>query len=71
MPIFGGLYTIAGPIIGTILIKAIEEYLRVTISYGHQIAYGLILVMVVLFMPEGLVGLWRRRILPLFSHDER
>ena len=60
MPIFGGLYTIAGPVIGTIVIKAIEEYLRVTVSYGHQIAYGLILVMVVLFMPEGLVGLWKK-----------
>jgi len=67
MPIFGGLYTILGPIIGTILIKAIEEYLRVTISYGHQIAYGLILVMVVLFMPEGLIGLYKRRILPLWG----
>ena len=67
MPIFGGLYTLAGPIIGTILIKAIEEYLRVTFSYGHQIAYGLILVVVVLFMPEGLLGLWKRRILPLFG----
>ncbi len=65
MPIFGGLYTIAGPIIGTVLIKAIEEYLRVTFSYGHQIAYGLILVLVVLFMPEGLLGLWRGKILPL------
>jgi branched-chain amino acid transport system permease protein len=67
MPIFGGLYTIAGPIIGTILIKVIEEYLRVTFSYGHQIAYGLILVVVVLFMPEGLLGLWKRRILPLWG----
>ncbi len=66
MPIFGGLYTIAGPILGTVLIKAIEEYLRVTFSYGHQIAYGLILVLVVLFMPEGLLGLWRGKILPLF-----
>jgi len=63
MPIFGGLYTIAGPIIGTVVIKAIEEYLRVTVSYGHQIAYGLILVVVVLFMPEGLVGLWKKTIL--------
>jgi branched-chain amino acid transport system permease protein len=71
MPIFGGLYTIAGPIVGTILIKAIEEYLRVTFSYGHQIAYGLILVVVVLFMPEGLIGLWKRRILPLFYEKAR
>jgi branched-chain amino acid transport system permease protein len=69
MPIFGGLYTITGPIIGTAVIKAIEEYLRVNISYGHQIAYGLILVMVVLFMPEGLVGVWRKKILPFFNRN--
>jgi branched-chain amino acid transport system permease protein len=60
MPIFGGLYTITGPILGTIIVKVIEEYLRVTFSYGHQIAYGLILVLVVLFMPEGVVGLGKR-----------
>ena len=60
MPIFGGLYTITGPILGTIIVKVIEEYLRVTVSYGHQIAYGLILVLVVLFMPEGVVGLGKR-----------
>lgn len=70
MPIFGGLYTIAGPIIGTILIKIIEEYLRVNITYGHQIAYGLILVVVVLFMPGGLVGLWRQNIAPLFQRAQ-
>lgn len=69
MPIFGGLYTIAGPIIGTVFIKVIEEYLRTTFPYGHQIAYGLILIAVVLFLPEGLVGLWRRRVLPFFNRD--
>jgi branched-chain amino acid transport system permease protein len=67
MPIFGGLYTIAGPLIGTLLIKVIEEYLRVNISYGHQIGYGLILVIVVLFMPDGLIGLWRKKIVPIFA----
>jgi len=66
MPIFGGLYTILGPVIGTILVKVIEEFLRVTVPYGHQIAYGLILVVVVLFMPDGLIGLWKKRIKPLF-----
>lgn len=67
MPIFGGLYTIAGPLIGTIMIKAIEEFLRVNFAYGHQIAYGLILVVVVLFMPDGLIGLYRKKVEPLFA----
>jgi branched-chain amino acid transport system permease protein len=67
MPIFGGLYTIAGPLIGTMIVKVAEEYLRVTVSYGHQIAYGLILILVVLFMPDGVMGIWRDRIVPLFK----
>jgi branched-chain amino acid transport system permease protein len=71
MPIFGGLYTIAGPLIGTLLIKVIEEYLRVNISYGHQIGYGLILVIVVLFMPDGLMGLWRKKIAPIFARPPK
>jgi branched-chain amino acid transport system permease protein len=71
MPIFGGLYTIAGPLIGTMIVKVIEEYLRVTVSYGHQIAYGLILILVVLFMPDGVMGIWRNKILPLIKPDSR
>jgi branched-chain amino acid transport system permease protein len=71
MPIFGGLYTIVGPLIGTLLIKVIEEYLRVNISYGHQIGYGLILVIVVLFMPGGLMGLWRKKIAPIFARPPK
>jgi branched-chain amino acid transport system permease protein len=69
MPIFGGLYTIAGPIIGTVAIKAIEEVLRINFAYGHQIAYGLILVVVVLFMPGGLIGLYREKVKPLFARS--
>ena len=61
MPILGGLYTILGPIIGTLVIMFMSEYLRVTITYGHQIIYGIILVLVVLFLPHGIVGLWRQR----------
>lgn len=60
MPIFGGLYTTVGPLIGAIVLKLVEEYLRVTVKNGHQIVFGLILIVSVLFMPGGLMGLWRR-----------
>jgi branched-chain amino acid transport system permease protein len=58
-PIFGGLYTTAGPVIGTILMRSFEEYLRVTPPWkeGYQVVYGLVIVVAVLFMPRGLVGL--------------
>ncbi|RLA79055.1 MAG: branched-chain amino acid ABC transporter permease [Deltaproteobacteria bacterium] len=62
MPILGGLYTILGPVIGTLILMSLTEYLRVTITYGHQIIYGIILVMVVLFLPQGIVGLWKQSV---------
>ena len=62
MPIFGGLYTVAGPVIGTVLLKAVEEYLRAAVGSGNQIVYGLVLVLVTLFLPRGLVGLWQDRV---------
>jgi branched-chain amino acid transport system permease protein len=65
-PIFGGLYTSAGPVIGTIVMRSLEEYLRVTPPWkdGYQVVYGLVIVVAVLFMPRGVVGLaerWRWR----------
>jgi branched-chain amino acid transport system permease protein len=61
-PIFGGLYTSAGPVIGTILMRSLEEYLRVTPPWkeGYQVVYGLVIVVAVLFMPRGLLGLGER-----------
>ena len=63
-PIFGGLYTSAGPVIGTIALRSLEEYLRVTPPWkdGYQVAYGLVIVVAVLFMPRGLIGLAQRAV---------
>jgi branched-chain amino acid transport system permease protein len=57
-PIFGGLYTSAGPVIGTIVMRSLEEYLRVTPPWkdGYQVVYGLVIVIAVLFMPRGVLG---------------
>ena len=56
-PIFGGLYTTAGPLIGATVLSGIEEVLRRNISDGYLIVYGVVLVVAVLFMPRGLLGL--------------
>ena len=60
-PIFGGIYTSVGPVIGTVVLRSLEEYLRVTPPWkeGYQVVYGAVIVLAVLFMPRGLVGLWR------------
>lgn len=60
MTIFGGAYSFIGPVIGTVVLKIVEEFLRLNITNGHQIGYGIILIVSILFMPDGLVGLWKK-----------
>lgn len=57
-PIFGGLYTTLGPLLGATALRVGEEVLRSTVRSGSQILYGLILAVVILYMPRGLLGLW-------------
>lgn len=57
-PIFGGLYTTAGPLVGSIVLRAGEEVLRSTVQRGYPIIYGFLLAVVILYMPRGLAGVW-------------
>ena len=62
-PLFGGLYTVAGPLLGSLATLTISELTRLYFGYSAGVgllAYGSILVFGVLFMPSGIVGLWRR-----------
>ena len=53
--ILGGIGTVAGPIIGTIIFFGIPEMLRVARLY-RLVVLGVIIVLVVLFMPKGVAG---------------
>ncbi len=57
-PIFGGLYTTLGPLLGAVALRIGEEVLRTALGSGFLIIYGLILAAVILYMPRGLLGLW-------------
>lgn len=59
-PIFGGLYTTLGPVLGAGVLSGIEETLRRTFADGYLVGYGVVLVVSILFMPRGLVGLAQR-----------
>jgi len=73
-PIFGGLYTTLGPILGAGVLSAVEETLKRTFAEGYLIGYGIVLVASILFMPRGIVGLFarltRRRAAPPTSDVE-
>ena len=73
MCVIGGLGTLRGPIFGAILLSVLPEVLRFADNY-RELVYALLLVVMVRFMPEGLLGddspIWRffvriwRKIIP-------
>ena len=58
MALLGGIYRTWGPVVGAVVLGFIAEYLKLIIPYGHLIVYGLIIILVILFMPRGFVGLF-------------
>ncbi|TAL82630.1 MAG: branched-chain amino acid ABC transporter permease [Candidimonas sp.] len=59
--ILGGMDTTLGPLLGALLIKAIEEIARAYIGgVGYQVVYGAIIILFVLFLPTGLMGFFKK-----------
>ncbi len=54
MALVGGVYSTIGPVVGAVLLGIVSEYLKLIMPYGHLIVYGIIIVLVVLFMPQGI-----------------
>ncbi len=56
MVIAGGKGTLAGPVVGAVLFTALPEALREATSWQWQmLAYGVILLLLVFFLPSGIV----------------
>ncbi|MGQ9542983.1 MAG: branched-chain amino acid ABC transporter permease [Candidatus Bathyarchaeia archaeon] len=60
MSVTGGLNTITGPIIGSIIIISIWEALKIINPTQRMIAIGVFLTLVVIFMPKGLHSVVRK-----------
>ena len=65
--LIGGLGSVAGPVVGTLVVLPVAELARGWLSaFGngtHGFVYGVLLVVVVLFFPRGLVGHLGARVL--------
>ena len=65
--IIGGMGTSVGPILGSFLLTPLGQVLRASMGGGqvglYMVIYGGILIIVVLFLPHGLVKEFRKRIL--------
>jgi branched-chain amino acid transport system permease protein len=64
--VLGGMYTLLGPTVGTALTIALAEYLRV--AFGVKLLgmaetiYGLVLILIIIFLPSGIYGSIREAI---------
>jgi branched-chain amino acid transport system permease protein len=61
MAIFGGAGTVWGPLLGGVLLSAVAEGLWARFAELHLLLFGLFIVVVLRYMPEGFVPLLRRR----------
>jgi branched-chain amino acid transport system permease protein len=85
--IIGGIGTIAGPLVGAIVLVPLSEalranllsdllfklgvvseatpagaFLRENLAHAHTLIYGILIVIVILFMPDGVLGFARKRL---------
>jgi branched-chain amino acid transport system permease protein len=59
--LFGGVATILGPIIGVFALYGVYNLIGFTTPQYFQLIYGLLIMVLVLFLPTGLVSLATRR----------
>ena len=59
--LFGGTATILGPILGVLIFYGIYNAVGISMPQYFQLIYGLLIMALVLFLPNGLVSLLRRR----------
>jgi branched-chain amino acid transport system permease protein len=66
MPIIGGLGTVTGPLIGAVVYTFIREQFAATLANVDLLAFGILLIAIVVFEPRGILGIadrvraWRR-----------
>jgi branched-chain amino acid transport system permease protein len=63
MAIFGGMGQFYGPILGAAIFAYLEEILLTRFPYYYMLIFGIILVVAIIYLPDGLVGLiqkWRK-----------
>ncbi len=59
MSMLGGLGTVAGPVIGSALLYWLRDIVWANFLLFHQIFEGILLIIIVLFVPDGIMGIFK------------
>jgi branched-chain amino acid transport system permease protein len=60
MAYIGGTGTIIGPIIGAVFFVGLKQFLLMNLGEYHLIIFGILFILIVLFLPGGLVEAWKK-----------
>jgi branched-chain amino acid transport system permease protein len=60
MAFIGGVGTIIGPLVGSVFYVILKEWLVLNLGEYHLIVFGVLFILVVLFLPGGLMELWEQ-----------
>ena len=66
MNVIGGMGSLAGPLIGAAFLTSLPEFLRGWVEL-QRVLYGIVLMLVMLFVPGGLIEIGRRLLAPIRS----
>lgn len=75
MVVIGGSGTVLGPLVGAVGLELLAQFLRENFDRFNQLIFGAIIVMVVVFFPQGVVNFirdaWRTRHLSILDNIRR
>jgi branched-chain amino acid transport system permease protein len=75
MVVIGGSGSILGPLVGAVGLELLSQFLRVNLGSYNQLIFGAIVVLVVVFFPQGVVNFfrdaWRTRRFSILANVRR
>jgi branched-chain amino acid transport system permease protein len=73
MAFLGGFGTIAGPILGGLILEPLQQYVTITFTNGYlgEILLGALFLLVILFLPRGIIPTARERLTAWRAWRER
>lgn len=60
--LFGGVGTLLGPVVGTVVLYSLYQYTGLSDPQYFQLSFGLLIILLVLFLPRGLTSLAGRAV---------
>jgi branched-chain amino acid transport system permease protein len=73
MAFLGGFGTISGPVLGALILEPLQQYVKIEFTNGYigEVALGLLFLLVILFLPRGIVPTTSERLTALRARRQR